>query len=367
MRANYAKLLIIILALWNISENIIAIDSSIRLKDQDFYSARTNFFLEKSFSDQSNNELNWTSFLATKMLFFRLQLEDVYLISLLEVEGEITTKRLATAILPTSFPYLVKNNTDPSNLQLSHQRNFSFNRWPQTKIIIRHWLEGGKLGGQITGISFKEVINIAREFIEYMKRENYFQSTTYLAYHTSIFNFMNVDIMFLTPLGMNSLGEYFFTNSKITKYELSSIELDLIELGHLTVLEVYELRALRAVSSLFEELSFLRDDVGGWGGNFYGHLMPAHLTGKQTICHEEAFTHYSFLKVIEGNSLLKHFKVFGTVVRSLHEAVLLQNKRTNLFYVYDSWFLAGGEPANIVSLDDWNNRNDSNNVVTFIQ
>jgi hypothetical protein len=120
--------------------------------------------------------------------------------------------------------------------------------------------------------------------------------------------------------------------------------------------ELGELKAIVNAGVLFEQNTFLKDDIGGWLGNFRRSMKNG---TRLTRCGSEAITYELFISALEAAGLLKFTGVHtdGTVIRTgrftAHQAVLLVGKQTSELYVFDSWLADGGEPAHVVKKSDW--------------
>lgn len=155
--------------------------------------------------------------------------------------------------------------------------------------------------------------------------------------------------------------------------------------GELDKEAIYELRALRLATALFERQSLqLMNDIGGWDGNKAEE-------GKKFVCTDEATTHYALIRFfIQEVGLLNHFvldadtrfafrrppldisfldwvdqkanELFGITD---HFGVILVHKKTGHRFVIDSWVEDGGVPAHVSRLEDWLVRGETKNVVSI--
>lgn len=217
------------------------------------------------------------------------------------------------------------------------------------------------------GVSTKWLADQAKAFLGHLKEKGIIGEIYEIAFHKNvvllgIFNHFRTESVVLSPVAQEVMDRLFLRPTPMRPSSITPTGRKLVESGELTEEELLELRAIRASTQLFERETFLSRDRGCWMGNFYGQTFPGL---KQTVCHEEAITYHLFMEKLKERGLLKHFSPMGTTLRVGHEATMIWNQRTSKTYVLDSWQENGGEPAQIVTLEDWEHRNDYNNLVNY--
>ena len=114
---------------------------------------------------------------------------------------------------------------------------------------------------------------------------------------------------------------------------------------------------------MFEKITFLKSDTGGWRGNFALADLPGRRTS--TSCGTESRTFRYFIDELIALNLVEEFSPEGYAFRYSHAATLLKSKN-HTSIVLDSWHEDGGMPANINFYDDWLNEQDHLNIVDVI-
>ena len=98
------------------------------------------------------------------------------------------------------------------------------------------------------------------------------------------------------------------------------------------------------------EQSDIRNDRGG---NFADSGIPGRMD-----CIDHSTTTTRLLKMLERHGLLRWHQVLEPVLRRRilifdHWSALIEEKSTAQRYVVDSWFRDNGQPAVIMSLENW--------------
>ncbi len=135
-------------------------------------------------------------------------------------------------------------------------------------------------------------------------------------------------------------------------------------------LELRELNSLRIVTKIFEDNTYLKDDWGGWKGNFVKTMLGG---TRLSRCGNETETYVQFVSALQDQGLLKSISLNdeyqdtlrgkGLDGKASHQAVLLVGLLTKKRFVLDSWLENGGEMAHILNQTDWANENDDADVV----
>jgi hypothetical protein len=133
-------------------------------------------------------------------------------------------------------------------------------------------------------------------------------------------------------------------------------------------LELRELNSLKRATKIFEDNTYLKDDVGGILGNFVKTMKNG---SRLSRCGNETDTYINFVRSLKQQGLLKHIGLnrdYQDVIRNgdafiKHQAVLLVGLHTDTQYVLDSWLEGGGKMAHILLRKDWEKENDDRDVV----
>ena len=89
-------------------------------------------------------------------------------------------------------------------------------------------------------------------------------------------------------------------------------------------------------------------------------ILPTCSTSDQQDCIDEAYNTSVYLHFMEQDGLLKWHKVGlpahrGMIIdRWFHNTATVIETDTGVSYVIDSWFGANGEPADVTTLEAWN-------------
>lgn len=171
----------------------------------------------------------------------------------------------------------------------------------------------------------------------------------------------------LTVIDQALIDELFLNSTAVDeqKITLSSNEKKHLESKSLNIEELLELRSIRKATSIFENSTYLKNDLAG---SLWNNVKSELLGGKQQVCVDEAETFMLFIRTLKRRGLIKHFFSTGLIYRENrllggHVATVLMNLRTEEYFVLDSWHEAGGKPAHITTYMDWLSSNDFNDAV----
>lgn len=167
----------------------------------------------------------------------------------------------------------------------------------------------------------------------------------------------------LTSQTMDQIRTLFLNRDKGLHFNLPK-EIEMLNSNRLNRDEIIELRGLREASRIVGQSTIIRFDKGGYLGNL------AIGSKVRMRCQDVAFTYQQFFKALEAGGLIRNFEVLTQQVsRDMkgwidgHLAVGLRNNRTNEVFVFDAYHLDGGSAGQIVTIEDWLNYNDFENVV----